>query len=477
MLIGVFSLFSLALLSLAKERPQKNSGDPCDDDNVVIEGDIAMSADEYILRKFTKHVPRGKRAVTSISERKWPNATVPYKINKQLDNYQLSVINQAIAHWEEHTCIRFVSRTTEEDYVEFARGKCGCCSFVGRRGNGRQQVSVSGFCTEFGVIVHEIGHVIGFWHEHSRPDRDKFVQIHDENIQNDRLDHFVKKSQLEINSFGQAYDYQSIMHYPTRTFTKNGKDTIEPLMHGVKIGQRQGLSQGDVIQARELYQCPKPECNQNLTSSTGGIKSPYFPYNYPKNHECIWIIHAPPDHRIVLKFLKFDVEYKERCSFDYVEIRFGTNSSAPLNDIYCGEETPELVVSLDGAMWIKFHSDKSIVRQGFQASYVIEPIESSGAMYPLSGGGDPALVNAEEAKTTEPSEIFSQEQEKPYSTQAPCEQICLFFHFCRCKSRIIAVLSGAETLAPRYNDESGPEYSGIGTSTPWSHSDGEGPPS
>jgi len=57
-----------------------------------------------------------------------------------------------------------------------------CCSFVGKRGNGPQAISIGKNCDKFGIVVHELGHVIGFWHEHTRPDRDNHVQIVFKNI-------------------------------------------------------------------------------------------------------------------------------------------------------------------------------------------------------------------------------------------------------------------------------------------------------
>lgn len=95
-------------------------------------------------------------------------------------------------HWENFTCVKFVERDREahQNYIIFTERPCGCCSFVGKRGNGGQAISIGKNCDKFGIVVHELGHVVGFWHEHTRPDRDNHVNIIRENIMSGEYDQF-----------------------------------------------------------------------------------------------------------------------------------------------------------------------------------------------------------------------------------------------------------------------------------------------
>ena len=67
-----------------------------------------------------------------------------------------------------------------------------------------------------GQIIHELGHVVGFFHEQARADRDDYVEIVWENIQNpsfNSINFDSGASQIEPDNLGVQYDINSIMHY------------------------------------------------------------------------------------------------------------------------------------------------------------------------------------------------------------------------------------------------------------------------
>ncbi|KFO53084.1 Dorsal-ventral patterning tolloid-like 1, partial [Corvus brachyrhynchos] len=285
---------------------------------------------------------------------------------------QRAIFRQAMRHWEKHTCVTFLERNDEDSYIVFTYRPCGCCSYVGRRGGGPQAISIGKNCDKFGIVVHELGHVIGFWHEHTRPDRDDHVSIIRENIQPGQEYNFLKMEPEEVESLGETYDFDSIMHYARNTFSRGiFLDTILPKydVNGVRpaIGQRTRLSKGDIAQARKLYRCPA--CGETLQDSQGNFSSPEFPNGYSAHMHCVWRISVTPGEKIILNFTTLDLYRSRLCWYDYVEVRDGFWRKATLRGRFCGNKLPEPIISTDSRLWVEFRSSSNWVGKGFFAVY------------------------------------------------------------------------------------------------------------
>ncbi|XP_074419739.1 bone morphogenetic protein 1 isoform X1 [Larus michahellis] len=315
---------------------------------------------------------RSRRAATSRPERVWPDGVIPYVISGNFSGSQRAIFRQAMRHWEKHTCVTFLERNDEDSYIVFTYRPCGCCSYVGRRGGGPQAISIGKNCDKFGIVVHELGHVIGFWHEHTRPDRDDHVSIIRENIQPGQEYNFLKMEPEEVESLGETYDFDSIMHYARNTFSRGiFLDTILPKydVNGVRpaIGQRTRLSKGDIAQARKLYRCPA--CGETLQDSQGNFSSPEFPNGYSAHMHCVWRISVTPGEKIILNFTTLDLYRSRLCWYDYVEVRDGFWRKATLRGRFCGNKLPEPIVSTDSRLWVEFRSSSNWVGKGFFAVY------------------------------------------------------------------------------------------------------------
>ena len=223
-----------------------NASEPRNVDYVRANGYAVYEGD--ILLNFDRPVYAGLGIVPE--SYLWPDGIIPYEIANNLpDQYR---IHDAIDHWESRTAIRFVPRAeanvSHNNYIEF-RPYIGCASYVGMQNKGMQPILLARACST-GNTIHEIGHALGLWHEHSRSDRDDYVDVRYENIQPSAVHNFNK--QVEDGRDIGEYDYGSIMHYPRWAFSKNGNDTIVP-HDNQDIGQRDELSSEDISAIQDMY--------------------------------------------------------------------------------------------------------------------------------------------------------------------------------------------------------------------------------
>ncbi|XP_071965161.1 zinc metalloproteinase nas-13-like [Antedon mediterranea] len=206
----------------------------------LFEGDIVLTGSS-------------KNALKDKSKR-WHNGVVPYVIHYKLNAFARSQIQKAIDRYNAETCIKWVARTSESKYVKIV-DKDRCSSYVGVIG-GVQELSLGYGCYQtVGIIMHEMMHAIGFYHEQSRTDRDSYVSIQWQNIEDGQEHNFKSYPSSYIDDLGVSYDYHSIMHYDADAFSKNGDATIIPKESGVTIGNRADFSSKDIEKINKYYEC------------------------------------------------------------------------------------------------------------------------------------------------------------------------------------------------------------------------------
>ncbi|KRZ24175.1 Zinc metalloproteinase nas-4 [Trichinella pseudospiralis] len=222
--------------------------------------DIAGIAPGRNLKLITNHKSHGKNFISRTAlkgmEFRWPNGVVPYILSDRYGKKSRKVIARAMQMIQEQTCIRFVpnKKYKYRDYVNIEPID-GCYSYIGRVG-GEQPISLTSNCIQEGVIIHELLHALGFIHEQSRSDRDKYVRILWQNILPGMESEFEKYSDQDLDNLGFEYDYESIMHYEKEAFSRNGRATLIPLKSGSEMmGQRDGLSAKDILKINKLYAC------------------------------------------------------------------------------------------------------------------------------------------------------------------------------------------------------------------------------
>jgi hypothetical protein len=213
----------------------------------------------------------------------WAGGRVPYQFDANVTATNQQDMQEAMDKWQAVANIRFeqcANNTCPNDSDHlYILASDSNSSFVGNDPDlKRQEVHIAAWDSE-GVILHELGHALGYWHEQSHPKRDDFVEIKWENVSqtactdnnnNPASCNSQFKHKTDAGQYG-PYDFDSVMHYsqcafsifddtpgcpshPTAPF--GGRTIVVRPPHQEsqsKIGQRTHLSYLDKVTMGVLY--------------------------------------------------------------------------------------------------------------------------------------------------------------------------------------------------------------------------------
>uniref|UniRef100_A0A3P8VSN6 Meprin A subunit n=1 Tax=Cynoglossus semilaevis TaxID=244447 RepID=A0A3P8VSN6_CYNSE len=277
------------------------------------------SADAGELRDDIPDINRGttfksclRNAILDQTSRwKFP---IPYILNDTLELNAKGVILQAFEEYRLRSCVDFKPYEGESSYIIFKK-LSGCWSYVGDYKVG-QELSIGARCDTKAIVEHELLHALGFYHEQSRSDRDNYVKIWWDQIEDGKEHNFNKYEDDFITDLNTAYDYESVMHYRPKSFNKNESiptiTTTIPEFNDI-IGQRLDFSAVDITRLNRMYNCANThtlldQCSFELINICGMIQ------NENDNADWVQVLSNPaePDNTLGGRcrdsgyFMKFD---------------------------------------------------------------------------------------------------------------------------------------------------------------------------
>jgi hypothetical protein len=198
----------------------------------------------------------------------WPSGVIYYDDGGCIAGSTCPNLAQAISTFNADFpgVVQWTQRTNQTTYVVITLSGTG----------GRGDVDTIGFPAFAGAVnlncntdcsvatlLHEMGHIIGLYHEQTRTDRDSYITVNYNNV--------IKGSwtgNFAINTQNQQllspYDYASVMQYPSYVDSRNGGPVIETIPAGIPLQGTEGVpgagtqdySSGDKEAILRLYGAP-----------------------------------------------------------------------------------------------------------------------------------------------------------------------------------------------------------------------------
>ncbi|CAG5169352.1 uncharacterized protein ALTATR162_LOCUS7031 [Alternaria atra] len=194
----------------------------------ITNGDIIYSTEDDIIR----HMNAQKRSLSYFkwdNQSLWPAGRIEYKWQSEHAKGlgRLEAWQKATKRWTNMLpFLQFIEHPANDiltnDIVTLVptEGQGACFSPIGRaQGKKANRIMLDDDCGGVGTYTHELGHTLGLYHEHTRPDRDDYVIINCNNV--------MESSDGTEADWSGPYDSLSIMHYSPDEFANGNGPAIE----------------------------------------------------------------------------------------------------------------------------------------------------------------------------------------------------------------------------------------------------------
>ena len=187
----------------------------------------------------------------------WPLGIVPIAFGSEVSPERQALIWGACESWKQAGPIVCIPRTVESQYVLVrSTGSDRCGASVGAFAPSSFNFSLD-WCWNSSSVTHDFGHILGFIHEHQRPDRDRYVTVDLSNVEPSYVGAYTVVTSPVFST--STYDFDSLMHYPPNSYNI---DFTRPVIvarpefaeAARRMGQATRPSGNDLVLAKVFYQ-------------------------------------------------------------------------------------------------------------------------------------------------------------------------------------------------------------------------------
>jgi len=229
--------------------------------------EFAKLAEEHRDGKHVTNQTITKRNAVSDYKYLWYRGTVFYEIDSRTADFRLiQILTNAFTFFHRYTCIRWRRKIPGDgvkDYVVFSMPYGGtrlCNSAVGKQ-SGRQFINLDTECVKsLAEVLHQMTHALGFYHVHSRYDRDTYISVHPENASPENRKFFNMEAPGVADAMGFPYDHKSLLHFDAFKYSTGFDPTIKSKIPGVQLGNKIALTVQDISMINTLYTECKNSC-------------------------------------------------------------------------------------------------------------------------------------------------------------------------------------------------------------------------